>query len=101
MTATVTALLGDASAPLPVTGTEFWPARATGFGLTRTEEGGLLVTAPSERPRARDPLPDIRVPWTFHRLVGLRGRLVPKIKAVPVVGPSLTRTVRAVRERRR
>lgn len=100
VTVTVTAVLGDASAPLPVAGTEFWPARATGFGLMRTEGGGLLVTAPSESARHRDPLPEIRVPWTAHRLAGLRGRLVPRIKAMPVVGPSLTRTVRAVRERR-
>lgn len=99
VTLTVTAVLGGASAPLPATGTEFWPARAAGFGLTLTEEGGLRVTAPAESGRDRHPLP-LRGPAARARRDGLRARAVPVIKGVPVLGPALTRAVRAVRERR-
>lgn len=97
-TLTFTSVLGGASAPLPAAGAEHWPARATGFGLSRTEEGGLLVTSPTESGRDRRPLPGLRTSPAAS--TSLRQRMVPAVKAVPVLGPALTRAVRTVRGRR-
>lgn len=109
VTLTLTAVLGGASAPLPATGTAHWPARAAGFGLRLTEGGGLEVTAPAESGRDRPTLLGITAPSVGPGRArgprgaagsGLRERLVPTVKGVPVLGPALTRAVRAVRERR-
>ncbi|MGP9538485.1 glycosyltransferase family 2 protein [Brachybacterium sp. AOP43-C2-M15] len=100
VTLSVTAVLGGVSAPLPATGTEFWPARATGFGLKLTEEGGLQVTAPAESGRDRHVLPRLEAAVAGARRRSVRERVVPVVKGLPVVGPALTSAVRAVRERR-
>lgn len=97
---TVTSVLGGASAPMPLTGSEHWPARATGFGFVGTEDGGLRVTAPAESGRGRTARPGLRVRRPGPVARGLRERLVPAVKALPVAGPALTRVVCAVRERR-
>lgn len=96
-TLTVTSVLEGARAPLPVTGTEFWPARAAGFGLAVGEDGSLTVTTPSESGRDRHPLPrfDARVPGARWR--GAKQRMTSTVKTAPVVGPALTRVVRTVR----
>lgn len=93
----VISVLDGARAPLPATGTEFWPARAVGFGLALGEDGSLAVTTPSESGRDRLPLPrlDSKIPGARWRAA--RRRVRAKVKNAPVVGPILTRAFRTAR----
>ena len=45
----VTAALGGPAEPLDIGTTEYWPARAAGFGLSRTEDGAASVTPAPRR----------------------------------------------------
>src|SRR5690625_166763 len=42
---TVAAVLGDVKVPLPIVGTDYWPARAAGFGLAPNPTGGVTVVS--------------------------------------------------------
>lgn len=95
----VEAVVDGAKATVRAAGSEFWPARAAGFGLLVDEEGILHVTVPAESGRDRLPLPTLKVSAVRTR-AGLRERIAPAVKSLPLVGPALTRAVRAVRERR-
>src|SRR5699024_5751859 len=45
----VTAALGGPAEPLDIGTTDYWPARAAGFGLSRMENGAAAVTPPPRR----------------------------------------------------
>ncbi|GAA1491140.1 glycosyltransferase family 2 protein [Brachybacterium sacelli] len=93
----VTAVLGGGKTPLRASGTEFWPARAAGFGLSLDEDGALRVTAPHESGRNRLPLPTFDPRTRSERLRTVRDRAATAVSGAPVVGPVLTRAVRRVR----
>ncbi|APX32951.1 hypothetical protein BH708_09755 [Brachybacterium sp. P6-10-X1] len=99
-TVRVTAVLGGAKTTLRASGTEFWPARGAGFGLTVDEGGTLHVTAPNESGRNRLPLPTFDPRTRSDRLREARDRVASTVRGLPVVGPALTGVVRRVRDRR-
>ncbi|GAA1483609.1 glycosyltransferase family 2 protein [Brachybacterium fresconis] len=99
-TVAVSAVLGDAKTPLRASGTEFWPARAAGFGLSLDEDGALRVTAPGDSGRNRMPLPTFDPRTRSERLWAVRERAASKVGAVPVLGPALVRAARRLRDRR-
>lgn len=105
-TLAVASVIDGVRTPLPVEGTEFWPARAAGFGLSRDESGALSVTTRAESGR------DHYAPPTFAlseprcpRDEGTRdatgvARAKTALKRIPVVGPTLVGLHRRVRGRR-
>lgn len=97
---TVTSVLGGARSPLRAVGTEFWPARAAGFGLALDEDGALHVTAPGQSGRNRYPLPQFGAETLRGPLSGARQRAAAAVRTAPVIGPTLTRVVRSIRRRR-
>lgn len=99
-TVRVTAVLGGAKTTLRASGTEFWPARGAGFGLSVGEEGTLHVTAPSESGRNRLPLPTFDPRTRGDRLRERRDRVASTVRGLPVLGRALTRVVHRVRDRR-
>lgn len=97
---TFSAVLGGASVPVPAPHTDFWPARAAGFGLEATESGTLVVTAPSTRAAGAGRASN-GIAATARRAGDRpRTRAASRIKGLPVVGPLAVRAVRAMRERR-
>lgn len=96
-TAHVSSVLGGVRAHLPIVGADFWPARAAGFDLVGGDDGCVEVadvtTAArrSDSPRWFEPRPR-RQPTQAGR-----ERVTSSIKAVPLLGPALTRAVRVVR----
>ena len=99
VTTTFTAVLGGVSSPLPVSGAAHWPARASGFGLAETGEGGIRVTAASGSGRSSEAFTQARAAGAEGRKA-VAQRLAPVVKRLPLIGPALTRAVRATRERR-
>ena len=101
-TARITAVLGGPAVPLPVSSTEHWPVRAAGYGLTLTPEGALVVTASDEGSRQQRSFPGMAPPARRRVTAGTGWgrRVAPVVKRAPVVGPVLTRAVRAIRDRR-
>lgn len=105
----ITAVLGGARAPLPVTGTEFWPARAAGYALVGTEDGGVRVDRKGAGGSGQAMSYDAgtqntrrllrRSPVEATRSVA-RTRIAPAVKRIPVLGTAATKAVRAVRGRR-
>lgn len=95
-TVTVSAALNKVRTPLQFVGTEFWPARAAGFGLAEGEDGSVVVVKPGTRTRERS----AAKPFTPRRVKQRstpRARAAAAAKSLPVVGPALTRAVRTVR----
>ena len=102
-TLAIASVIDGVRTPLPVEGTEFWPARAAGFGLSRDESGALSVTTRSESGR------DHYVPPTFalgeprrphdEDARGTTGiaRAKTALKGIPLVGPTLVGLRRLVR----
>ncbi|MGP9538488.1 glycosyltransferase family 2 protein [Brachybacterium sp. AOP43-C2-M15] len=103
-TLTVSSVLGGVPAPVPITGTSFWSARAAGFGLRQIEGGGVEVL---RAPDAREE------PGAARSSGGGRGRLralasdsVQRVAAsslggtvrdLPVLGPAARSVARRIR----
>lgn len=95
-TVSVASVMGGVRTPLGIVGIEHWPARAAGFGFVRDDEGGLRISSPEVGARAAASTSLFDLPRT-HAVRSVRERAVSATKAVPVVGPTLTRVARVVR----
>lgn len=108
-TLTVSSLLGEVPAPLLITGTEFWPERAAGFGLREVRGGGVQVVDPSTigssradaawgrkvGRRARETARRARHLASGRALSPAAGRLGATVKKLPFIGRlSLSTTAR-------
>lgn len=100
----VVSVLGGAQAPLAMSGTEFWSARAAGFDLVPAAEGGITVTAPSPsayRPQRKQRGSKLASKGAPRALRWMRHRVAAAVHAIPVLGPGVVRLVRRVRGGRR
>ena len=94
----IASVLGGVRSPVAVTGTEFWPARAAGFGLVAEDGGGVRVVGVQESTRRHGRV--THRPARAPRRAGTgRARLAAAVRAVPVAGPALTGAVRRARNR--
>lgn len=102
---TVTSVLGDVPAPLPITGTEFWSARAAGFSLLEVDGGGVQVaradpvsTPPSGTGADRRLGERVRHVAAAGASSLAASRLGAKVKTLPVVGPASRAVVVKIRQ---
>lgn len=95
-TVSVTAALGGPSSPLPVTGTEFWPARAAGFGLRTTRTGAVRVIHPRDSARRGE---SEQSGPTHAAGRSRRRRAVERVRSAPVIGPVGVAIARRMRRR--
>lgn len=96
----VVSVLCGAQAPLAISGTEFWPARAAGFDLVPAAQGGVTVTAPPSGVYRRERIrrgPKLTSKTAPRALLWARNRVATTIRAIPVFGPGVGRVVRRMR----
>jgi len=95
-TLNIMSVLGGARARLVVSGTEFWPARAAGFGLHADDDGRVRVVSAGRSAQHYSKIA-YHVPRMPRPAGFKRDRLVSAVKSVPVAGPALTGAVRRVK----
>jgi hypothetical protein len=106
-TLAIASVIDGVRTPLPVEGTEFWPARAAGYGLSRDESGSLSVTTRAESGRDHYAPPKFALSEPRRprddgaaRDTTRIARAKTAIKGIPVVGPTLASLSRGVRRPR-
>ena len=103
----VTAALGGPAEPLDIGTTDYWPARAAGFGLSRMENGAAAVTPPPRRlgdlstepgPAVAQLLPASVTGSTSLTAKGRRGAsaIVRRIPGAPAVAKRVQRRVKGL-----
>lgn len=96
----VTSVLGGAAAPLPITGIEFWPARAAGFDLRAADGGVEVLPVPGARPSGAGEAGLARGAGRARRLVETPVRRLAASPAgrraarLPVLGPAARSVLR-------
>lgn len=98
-TVSMCAVLDGVQFDLPIAGTEYWPARATGFDLESRPNGKVRVVDSATGLRGRDALPAALIaPRRLRDSAGGRRRSIrATAMAVPGLGSLLTRGTRVMR----